>query len=317
VPGLSPSDAPSPFDPLRRFPATGVAGPAVGGGGPEIWPEGYRAAASISFDVDAESAVLSVHPASATRLGVMSHQAYGPLTGVPRILRLLRRHDLRATFFVPGFTAERFPSVCQQIAEAGHEIAHHSYLHESTQGMARDAEARMIDRGLEALDRILGIRPTGYRAPMWEMNYHTPSLLIERGFAYDSTLMDCEIPYLLADHQHPEAGDLVEIPVHWSLDDWEQYAYVPDVFGSGLIESPAKVLEMWSLELDAFYAEGACFILTNHPFLSGRPSRAAALEQLIERMESLDGLWIAPLDEIARHTRSRRLQPRTFTPPTP
>jgi len=279
------------------------------------WPEGYRAAAAITFDVDAESPVLTAGAANARRLGVMSHQAYGPLTGVPRLLRMLRRLGVRSTFFVPGYTAERYPAVCDRILEEGHEIAHHSYLHESTAGMDPDTEAAMLDRGLEALDRAFGVRPVGYRAPMWELNYHTPSLLIDRGFEYDSTLMDCDVPYVLAEDERPGARDIVEIPIHWSLDDWEQYGYIPDVSGSGLIESPAKVLEMWSLELDAYHREGGCFVLTNHPFLTGRPSRARALEELVERMQSYDGLWLATLREISGHTRTLGLTARSFPQP--
>jgi peptidoglycan/xylan/chitin deacetylase (PgdA/CDA1 family) len=279
------------------------------------WPKGVRAAAALTFDVDAESPALTADPATGRRLGVMSHQAYGPLTGVPRLLRLLERHAISATFFVPGYIALRYPDVCKQIADAGHEIGHHSYLHEDVTGMDASAEAAMIDRGLDALDKVLGSRPVGYRAPMWEMTYHTATLLIDRGFEYDSTLMDCDVPYVLAEHHRPGARTIVEIPIHWSLDDWEQYAFVPGVFGTGLIESPAKVLEMWSAELDAFFAEGACFVLTNHPFLSGRPSRAAALERLIVRMKSLEGLWIAPLKEISRHVQTLGLTPRAFPPP--
>jgi peptidoglycan-N-acetylglucosamine deacetylase len=290
------TDATAPADPIR-------------------WPDGYRAAAALSFDLDAEAVMLSTDPASAGRLMVMSHQAYGPLTGVPRLLRLLRRHELRATFFTPGFTAERYPSVVKSIVDEGHEIAHHSYLHESVAGWDRAAEAAMIDRGLEALDRVAGIRPAGYRAPMWEMNRHTPELLIERGFAYDSSLMDCDVPYVLAGSAGGAAGDIVEVPIHWALDDWEQYAYLPDLTGSGLIESPAKVLEMWSWELAAMYAEGVCFVLTNHPFLSGRPGRIRALDQLIELMKSLDGLWITTVADIAAHTRTLGLRPRHFPMP--
>jgi peptidoglycan-N-acetylglucosamine deacetylase len=281
------------------------------------WPDGHRAAAALTFDVDAESVVLSADPTSRTRLGVMSHQAYGPLTGVPRILSMLERQAVRATFFVPGYTAERFPSVCARIAEAGHEIAHHGYLHESMHGLDVGEVERTLDRGLEAIDRVLGLRPTGYRAPMWEMSYETPALLVERGFAYDSTLMDCDVPYVLQTPGSPAGHDLVEIPIHWSLDDWEQYAFIPEVFGTGLIESPAKVGEMWTLELDAFHRAGGCFVLTNHPFLSGRPSRLAVLEQLIEHMRSFSDLWVAPLEEIAAHTRSLGLPPRSFAPPTP
>lgn len=295
---MTPGDATAPAEPMR-------------------WPEGKVAAAALTFDVDAESALLSADAQSAARMTVMSHQAYGPLTGVPRILGLLQRHHLRATFFVPGYTAERYPSVVERIVDAGHEIGHHSYLHESTIGMDRDTEARMIDRGLAALDKVAGIRPLGYRAPLWELNFHTPALLIDRGFLYDSSMMDCEVPYVLAEHDGTGARDIVEIPVHWALDDWEQYAYVPGLTGSGLIESPAKVLEMWTLELEAFHREGCCFVLTNHPFLSGRPSRMAALEQLVERMPSLGGLWIATLGEIAAHTRQVGPAPRAFPPPEP
>ena len=283
---------------------------------PVRWPESKSAAACLTFDLDAESAALSADPASADRLTVMSHQAYGPLTGVSRILRLLERHRLRATFFVPGFTAERYPSVVVRIAELGHEIAHHSYLHESTIGMDRDTEARMIDRGIEALDKVAGVRPLGYRAPLWELNFHTIGLLIDRGFLYDSSMMDCDVPYVLAEHTGRAARDIVEIPVHWALDDWEQYAFIPGITGSGVIESPAKVLEIWTLELEAFVREGCCFVLTNHPFLSGRPSRVAALERLVERMESLDGLWLATMGEIATHVRDARPVPRAFPQPS-
>lgn len=287
------------------------------------WPQGFVAAAALTFDVDAEAPALTADPSSAARLSVMSHQAYGPLTGVPRILSLLERHALRATFFVPGYTAERYPSVLERIVEAGHEVAHHGYLHEAVRGMDRDAESRMIDRGLDALDAVAGVRPVGYRAPMWELNRHTVGLLIDRGFLYDSSMMDCDVPYVLAEpdplHAPERASSpsrtIVEVPIHWALDDWEQYGYIPDVSGSGLIESPSKVLGMWTQELDAYVAEGGCFVLTNHPFLSGRPSRIAALERLVERMEAVEGLWLATLGEIAAYTRTQDATPRHFPLP--
>ncbi|GLW09762.1 hypothetical protein Misp01_48910 [Microtetraspora sp. NBRC 13810] len=282
---------------------------------PVTWPGGATSAAVLSFDLDAEAVVLTADPSHASRLSVMSHQAYGPLTGVPRILSLLRRHDLRATFYVPGYTAERYPEVVGRIADDGHEIAHHGYLHEAVRGMSPAEEAAMIDRGLDALWRVAGLRPAGYRAPMWETTYATHGLLLDRGFGYDSSLMDSDVPYLLAEHGGPDARSLVEIPVHWALDDWEQYAYLPEVFGSGLIESPAKALEMWSLELRAIHEDGGCFSLTNHPFLTGRGARLRALEQLVELMKSLSTVWIAPAGEVAGHIASLALTPRHFPQP--
>ena len=315
------AEPPQPSDRL----ASDAAPPA-----PIAWPQGVTAAACLTFDMDAEAAILTADITSINRMTPMSHQAYGPLVGVPRILDLLRRHDLTATFFIPGYSAHRYPEVVRAVAEAGHEIAHHSYFHENTIGMDEKTEAAMLDLGLRALRDTAGVRPEGYRAPMWEMNYHTPKLLVERGFRYDSSLMDSDHPYVLAVEgavgpaadaaDSPSAGaaaagTLVEVPVSWGLDDWEQYAFLPGLTGPGVIESPAKALEMWALELDAMYRLGAAFVLCCHPFLSGRPSRAEALERLIERMKSLDGLWITTVGELARHTASLNLAPRTCPQP--
>jgi peptidoglycan-N-acetylglucosamine deacetylase len=282
---------------------------------PVTWPDGRSAAACLTFDLDAESAVLTADITSVYRMSPMSHQSYGPLVGVPRILALLARHDVRATFFVPGYSAHRYPAAVRSIAEAGHEIAHHSYFHENTAGIDERTEGDMIDLGLEALRDVAGVRPVGYRAPMWELTYSTPRLLADRGFLYDSSLMDSDHPYRLAVAGASEDSSLVEVPVWWGLDDWEQYAFLPDLIGSGVIESPAKALEMWSLELEAAHAIGAAFVLTCHPFLSGRPARARALEQLIERMKNLQGLWVTTVGEVARHVASLNLVPRTCPQP--
>jgi peptidoglycan/xylan/chitin deacetylase (PgdA/CDA1 family) len=283
--------------------------------GPVAWPSGYTAAACLSFDLDAESAVLTADISSVRRMSPMSHQAYGPLVGIPRILDLLARHHLRATFFVPGYSAHRYPAVVRSIAEAGHEIAHHSYFHENTIGMDARTEADMIDLALQALWDVAGVRPAGYRAPMWELTYNTPRLLADRGFLYDSSLMDSDYPYRLAVAGPGEKSSLIEVPAWWGLDDWEQYAFLPDLIGSGVIESPAKALEMWSLELEAVHRIGAAFVLTCHPFLSGRPARAYALEQLIECMAALPGLWVTTIGDVARHVAGLDLTPRTCPQP--
>ncbi len=293
------------------------AGPPPGPepAGPVAWPAGHQAAASFSFDVDAESAVLFAAPGSATRAGVMSHQSYGPLVGVPRILGILARHDVTATFFVPGFTADRYPRVVRDIVEAGHEVAHHGYLHESLEGVDAATEAGYLDRGLEALERVAGVRPVGYRAPMWEPTWNTPRLLAERGFLYDSSLMDADVPYELAVAGVSGVPSVVEVPIQWALDDWEQFCFVPGVSGEGLIESPLKAEELWSLELEALRDVNGCFVLTNHPFLTGRPSRAAVLDRIIGRAVEYGDVWVASLREIAEHVRAQGLVPRTVEPP--
>jgi peptidoglycan/xylan/chitin deacetylase (PgdA/CDA1 family) len=273
-------------------------------GGP--WPDGYRAAACFTFDLDAEAVALAADPALADRMSVMSHQSYGPLAGVPRLLRLLGAQQVKATFFVPGFTARRYPDVVRAIAGAGHEIAHHGYLHEPLGGADEVAEISYLDRGLDALTEVTGVRPVGYRAPMWELNWRSPGLLHERGFLYDSSLMDADLPYELA----AGAGSIVEIPVYWGLDDWEQYCFVPGLYETGVIQNPASARAMWSAELAAVRAEGGCFVLTSHPFLSGRPARAAALGQVIAEAVSAGDVWVTTMAEVAAHTRRQGLSPR-------
>lgn len=278
---------------------------------PISWPPGKRAAASFTFDVDAESAVLWGSPGTADRMSVISHQAYGPLVGVPRLLEVLARHGIRSTFFVPGYTAHRHPDTVRRIVDAGHEIAHHGYLHEPPAGLDEAGEIEALDRGLEALHEVGGVRPTGYRAPMWELSWRTPALLAERGFLYDSSLMDADTPYELA------AGDtsIVEIPVQWALDDWEQYCFLPEISGSGLIETPAKATELWHAEFRGLREVGGCWVLTNHPFLSGRPSRASALSELMAAVTAYEDVWVAPLGQIAAHVRDLGLTPRSIERP--
>jgi len=263
-----------------------------------VWPAGYHAAAAFTFDVDAESAVLSENPANSSRMSLMGHQSYGPRIGVPRLLDMLGRQGITATFFVPGFTADCYPDVVRRIVGEGHEVGHHGYLHEPMQGISASTEASYIDRGLDALDRV-GVRPSGYRAPWWELNWHSPDLLLERGFRYDSSLFDDDRPYRF--RGTAGASSLVEIPVNWALDDWQPYGFYPGWTGSGVIESPESVRGRWLLEAQALHAEGGSFVLTNHPFLSGRPARVLALERLISEVKALPGMWVTTLDTIARH----------------
>jgi peptidoglycan-N-acetylglucosamine deacetylase len=280
------------------------------------WPDGSRAAACFTFDLDAESPILFDHPEAAAWLDVMSHQAYGPRTAVPRLLRLLDRTGVQATFFIPGYSAERWPDAVRSVRDAGHEIAHHGYLHEGARS-AKDAgeEERRLLRGLEALDAVAGVRPIGYRGPNWELSYATPGLLVKHGFRYDTGMMDADHPYRLAVSAEPGAASIVELPAHWSLDDWEPYNYLPGITGSGVIASPADVIARWTLELEALVEEGGLFMLTNHPFVSGRASRAAGLGQLIERAREIDGLWIATAAEIAAHVETLQLEPVVHRPP--
>jgi peptidoglycan/xylan/chitin deacetylase (PgdA/CDA1 family) len=243
--------------------------------------------------------MLAANPANAARASLMSHQDYGPNVGVPRLLALLADYDLRATFFVPGATATGYPGLLDAILAAGHEVGHHGYLHESLIGVDESTERRYLELGLEALDRVGGVRPAGYRAPWWEATERTRLLLREYGFGYDTSYFDADAPYVVPETE----GQLVEMPVSWALDDWERYAFWPDVTGDGHIDRPSEVAGAWLEEIEAIHAVGGLAVLTMHPFLSGRPARATALRGLIERCLAIPGLYVTTLDEVMRRCR--------------
>lgn len=282
------------------------------------WPGGETCAAAFSFDVDGESAALAANPASAHSMSIMSHQSYGPLIGVRRILDMLDQHGIRSTFFVPGYTADRHPTVVRDIVAAGHEIAHHGYDHIRPTQLDAAAQAEQLDRGLDALERVARVRPTGYRAPMWDLSWDMPALLAERDFVYDSSLMDADLPYVLNTNTQDPAhiSTLIEIPIQWALDDWEQYCFLPDISELGPIETPRNAVELWSAELDGMRKYGGCWVLTNHPFLSGRPGRASALDALMGAVTQMSDVWLGTLDEIAAHVGGLGLTARSIPPIT-
>lgn len=281
------------------------------------WPGGASCAASFTFDVDGESAAIAANPALAESMSVMSHQAYGPLVGVRRILDILETNRVMSTFFIPGYTADRYPQVVRDIAAAGHEVAHHGYHHLKPGDLSEAEQAEQLDRGSDALERLTGTRPVGYRAPMWDLSWQMPGLLSERGFLYDSSLMDGDSPYRLSTNAQapsPEHPSLIEIPIQWALDDWEQYCFVPDLTELGPIQTPAHARELWQSELEGMRSYGGCWVLTNHPFLSGRPGRAQALSEFIADVCAMEDVWLAPLQVIAEAARDQLGEPRSVAP---
>jgi peptidoglycan/xylan/chitin deacetylase (PgdA/CDA1 family) len=265
------------------------------------WPEGHRCAAAFTFDVDAESAHVFRNPEKAERqLADMEERRFGPRTGVPRILRLLDTYGLRGTFYLPGYTIVHHLAAVTAIRDAGHELGAHGNIHETLDTLTEDQEIRVMDEQLDIWRAQLGLRPTGYRSPSWELNVGTPALLKRYGFAYDSSLMGDDIPY---DLPTPH-GPLVEIPVQWLLDDAPLYRHV---YGSSnAIADPDRVIRMWAQEFDGMYHENGCFVLTMHPWISGRAGRLLGLEQLIRHIRSFPDVWIATVGEIAAWAASQR-----------
>ena len=261
-----------------------------------LWPDQARCAVMLTFDFDAESAWISRDPSVVDRPGILSQGTYGAKVGVPRILDLLDAQGIRSTFFIPGWVAERHPDETRAIRDAGHEIGHHGYLHERAVASDPEGERKAFAEGLRALQEVAGVRPVGYRSPGWDLTPITLSLVRAAGMIYSSNLMDDAWPYL---HHHP-AGAVVELPVQWLLDDAPFFQFNPH-----LVNRPIAVTELvlnqWQEELLGVHEFGGIFNLTMHPQLTGHPSRLRMLRRLIEFLRTLDGVWIATCEEVARY----------------
>ena len=261
-----------------------------------------KVAVSLTFDFDAESAWLGSFKLDTP--SALSRGAYGANEGVPRILKLLAKYNLPATFFIPGDTADRHPTETKMIVDAGHEIGHHGYCHEPPPGLDLAAEREMIERGLDALDRQTGRRPAGYRSPAWELSQNTFALLEEYGFRYDASQLGADRPYWVT--PSGPGQNLVEIPGAWELTDSSQFLFAPSHGLTGL-SAPSKVEEIWRGDFDGLYEENsdACYVLTMHPQIIGRPHRMQMLERVIQHILDHDNVWITQMGHIADEFLSR------------
>ncbi len=269
------------------------------------WRGTHRALLMLTFDVDGEAPILAEGRHYAEHLMLMSHQAFGPTVGVPRILALLADLELKATFFVPGVTAERHPRAVERILEAGHEVGHHSYSHHPPTGQSEDEERVDFERGLEALTR-LGATVRGHRTPLSSASMRTAGLVAEHGLLYESTLMDDDRPYRLDTGQ----GDIIELPPCWGLDDWLQYIFLALPGADFRIKPPAEVIDGWIAELDAMRVHGCLCVVTMHPFCSGRGGRLLELRRLVEHALAVGDVEILTGTEVATRALADRDLPR-------
>jgi peptidoglycan-N-acetylglucosamine deacetylase len=262
-----------------------------------VWPNSQRCAAMLCFDVDGETTALSEDPALTSRRTLMSQCEYGPRVGVPRLLGLLEHLEVPATFFIPGYVVEQHPRMVEAIVASGHEIGLHGYLHEKLAYLSEAEEEEILARCIDILERHTGIRPIGFRAPWFEINPWTAAVLARHGVEYCASAMGDDVPYF---HEN----GLVEIPGQWLLEDWEQFAFNADPAWGFIPENCAKVYDLWWREFEAMHDFGCCFVLTLHPWLSGRPSRVRLIEEIVRAMQDKGGVWFARGREIAAYVRS-------------
>jgi peptidoglycan/xylan/chitin deacetylase (PgdA/CDA1 family) len=257
---------------------------------PKSWPNGGRVAVAISFDIDNE--LLS---RTSPQPVPLSQGEYGATTALPRILAMLDRQQIPATFYIPAVSAMLHPDMIPAIMKSGrHEIGVHGWIHENLPSVGDAAhEERLLMQAIDYLTKAMGKRPVGYRAPSWAFSPHTLSQILKAGFLYDSSFMAMDEPYELVQDGRPTG--LTELPIEWILDDFPYYSGN----ASGSLPSPEAVFNIYKDEFDVAYQERTMVVLTTHPHVSGHRSRLIQIEKLVTYMKSKPGVWFATLEQIA------------------
>jgi peptidoglycan/xylan/chitin deacetylase (PgdA/CDA1 family) len=266
---------------------------------PATWPAGAQVAVALSFDVDQETVSLRD---GKTSPALLAQGEYGSRAALPRILKLLERYNIPASFYIPAVSALLHPEDVRHIAKAGHEVGLHGWIHERNSNLVEADERELTHRAAAVLEQLAGKPPVGLRTASWDFSDATLKIVREMHLLYDSSLMGDDEPYELLENGEPTG--IVELPVEWIKDD---YPY----FGMDRLSmirphtAPSLVGEVWRREFDGAYIEGGLFLLTMHPHIIGHRSRMSVLEELIQHIRSHTGVWFATHEDIARYVKTQ------------
>lgn len=269
---------------------------------PVPWPNGARCAVVFTWDMDADSILHLAHPNDAdTRLSTNSMLRYGPEIGVPRIIDTCRDFGMKHTFFIPGWCAEQYPKAVEAMVAEGHEVALHGYLHEYPNELSEEEERFWTLKGVDAIARVSGQRPRGYRSPWYKYSKHTTDVLLDEGFLWDTSLMGDDIPYLVESKKRGTKERLIELPSRWQLDDWPQFVHNHDLDFMMPIASPQYAMEVYMAEFYAMWEHGGLWINCFHPFCTGQVARMMMLREMMSKMQAKGDVWFATGEEVALH----------------
>ncbi len=260
---------------------------------PKSWPNNARVAVCLSFDTDSEAPLLRDGTTSPTSL---SASDFGAESGTPRILKMLDRYQIPATFFVTGVDAMLHPDMLAAILKSGrHEVGIHGWVHEFPPRLGEGEEERLLDQAIDYLTKATGKRPVGYRAPSWAFSSSTLDLIQKKGFLYDSSLQALDEPYEIKS-RGKDTG-IVELAIDWTLTE------TPYLGQNGHMPSPALLYELYRGEFDGAYEEGTLFVLTLHPYLSGHRAPMQHLDRFVAYMKSKPGVWFATGAQVAQYVK--------------
>jgi peptidoglycan/xylan/chitin deacetylase (PgdA/CDA1 family) len=267
---------------------------------PDRWPNGAKTAVTFAFDVNATGSFAT----NLDKVVINSKQQseYGAFVGVPRLLRMLKKHDIPATFFVPAVTAQFYPHIVPAILEnnARNDIALHGWMHENYIVLSESETRRLLTKAIDYLTEVAGKRPVGINFPGARPGRYSMQVIKELGLLYDGSMMGGDDPYEILVNGEPTG--LIEIPIKWILNDTMYFGQ------NGGLPSPEAMFKIWQDEFDVAYEEGTLLNLTMHPTNGGHRSVMPHFERLITYIKSKGDVWIASRAEVAAYIKANVME---------
>lgn len=228
--------------------------------------------------------------------GNESNYLYGIKAGAPRVLAMLRRHGLRATFTAAAQSLERAPELVRGIVEGGHEVCAHGWRWVHQYRMDEAAERDFIRKAADSIERTTGSRPAGWLS-RYLLTADTRRLLVEEGFRYHMDDYSDDLPFW----DTVDGKPILIVPYAIDTNDmkmWSDPAY-----------GPRQWLEYAIDSFDWLYREGSeaprMMSLGLHLRIIGRPGRIGALEAFLNHVRAHDRVWVATRLQIAERFAER------------
>ena len=271
----------------------------------EFWPNGARLAVSVSVQFESGGQPISGAGGPISEpilpgfpdLGQNSFYEYGVREGMPRLLDLLDKHDIKMTSFMVGDAVRKRPDLAAEIVSRGHEAAAHGHGWQRQYQLPRPQEKAWIVDSAQAIEEATGTRPTGYNNYWIRAGVNTLEILAELGFIYHIDDLSADEPFL----QSINGAPFATVPYSVHLNDITSFDF------SGF--NPAAYEQQLVDEFDQLYEEGdsrrRLMAVALHERISGHASRVRVLDRIFRQLREREDVWWARKDDIATWTISR------------
>jgi len=266
-----------------------------------FWPNGARLAISISLQFEAGGQPISgatgLIPEPIKKgypdLATNSYFDYGIQEGIPRLLDLFDKYNIKATSFMVGKAVDKNPELAREIVRRGHEPAAHGKEWAWQYNLSKDEEREWIRSVQHSIKNATGIAPLGYDCYWMRGSVHTLSLLQELGFIYHNNDLSRDEPYTQLLNGKP----FVTMPYTIHMNDIGSFDF------PGF--SPADYEQQLKDEFDQLYEEAKTkrrmMLISFHDRISGHASRVRAIERFLKYVQKHEGIWYATKGEIAKY----------------